>query len=95
MVDHGHGGGFLLLDRTPDGAFARLATAWTGRVSSVTDDHATPTGVLVRPDGVVAWATDITETADTTGFAAVAALEATLRRWTGAPSSSPEHAPVS
>ncbi|WP_323178512.1 MULTISPECIES: hypothetical protein [unclassified Streptomyces] len=52
-------------------------------------------GVLVRPDGVVAWATDITETADTTGFAAVAALEATLRRWTGAPSSSPEHAPVS
>jgi hypothetical protein len=45
----GHGGGFLLLDRTADGAFARLATAWPGRVSSVTDDHATPTGVLVRP----------------------------------------------
>ncbi|WUD12283.1 FAD-dependent monooxygenase [Streptomyces sp. NBC_00519] len=50
LVDHGHGGGFLLLDRTPDGAFARLAMAWTGRVSSVTDDHATPTGVLVHPE---------------------------------------------
>jgi hypothetical protein len=87
LVDHGHGGGFLLLDRTPDGAFARLATAWAGRVSSVTDDHATPTGVLVRPDGVVAWATD------TTGRAAVTGLEATLHRWAGA-ASSPEHEPV-
>ncbi|MCX5064156.1 MULTISPECIES: hypothetical protein [unclassified Streptomyces] len=50
--------------------------------------------MLVCLDGVVAWATDITETADTIGFAAGAALEAALRRWTGAPSSSPEHAPV-
>ncbi|WP_042832439.1 FAD-dependent monooxygenase, partial [Streptomyces rimosus] len=31
LVDHGHGGGSLLLDRTPDGAFARLAEAWGGR----------------------------------------------------------------
>jgi 2-polyprenyl-6-methoxyphenol hydroxylase-like FAD-dependent oxidoreductase len=85
LVDHGHGGGFLLLDRTADGAFARLASAWTGRVRGVADDHATPTGVLVRPDGVVAWASDTT---DATG------LEAALRRWTGAPSSSPEHQPV-
>ncbi|MET7887832.1 FAD-dependent oxidoreductase [Streptomyces avermitilis] len=88
LVDHGHGGGFLLLDRTPDGTFARLAAARAGRVSSVTDDHATPTGVLVRPDGVVAWATD------TTDVAAVTGLEAALHRWTGAPSSSPEHEPV-
>ncbi|WEO93473.1 FAD-dependent oxidoreductase [Streptomyces sp. FXJ1.172] len=80
LVDHGHGGGFLLLDRTPDGAFARLAAAWPGRVSSVSDDHATPTGVLVRPDGVVAWASD------TTGIGAVTGLEAALHRWAGAPS---------
>jgi 2-polyprenyl-6-methoxyphenol hydroxylase-like FAD-dependent oxidoreductase len=91
LADHGHGGGFLLLDRTPDGAFARLAAAWAGRVTSVTDDHATPTGVLVRPDGVVAWASDTTDTTDT---AAVPGLEAALRRWTGAPSPSPEHEPV-
>ncbi|XDO64471.1 FAD-dependent monooxygenase [Streptomyces sp. RLB1-33] len=88
LVDHGHGGGFLLLDRTADGAFARLAAAWAGRVSRVTDDHATPSGVLVRPDGVVAWASD------TTDIAAVTGLEAALRRWAGAPSSSPEHEPV-
>ncbi|OIJ93742.1 FAD-dependent oxidoreductase [Streptomyces sp. MUSC 14] len=81
LVDHGHGGGFLLLDRTADGAFARLAAAWTGRVSIVTDDHATtPTALLVRPDGVVAWAC---ETADTTDPAAVAGLEAALHRWAG------------
>ncbi|MCB5908900.1 FAD-dependent oxidoreductase [Streptomyces pinistramenti] len=85
LVDHGHGGGFLLLDRTADGAFVRLAAAWAGRVSSVTDGHATPAGVLVRPDGVVAWASD------TTDIAAVTSLEAALHRWAGAPLSSPEH----
>ncbi|KAA6212107.1 FAD-dependent oxidoreductase [Streptomyces albofaciens JCM 4342] len=81
LADHGHGGGFLLLDRTPDGAFARLAEAWAGRVGIVTDDHAAPAGVLVRPDGVVAWA------ADASGDAAVGGLEAALRRWAGVPSS--------
>jgi 2-polyprenyl-6-methoxyphenol hydroxylase-like FAD-dependent oxidoreductase len=80
LADHGHGGGFLLLDRTPDGAFARLATAWDGRVGIVTDDHSTPTGLLVRPDGVVAWACDTTDIAAATG------LEAALRRWAGTPS---------
>ncbi|KIF75807.1 FAD-dependent oxidoreductase [Streptomyces sp. 150FB] len=94
LADHGHGGGFLLLDRTPDGAFARRAAAWGGRVTSVTsvnDDHATPTGVtgmLVRPDGVIAWASDTDGPADTTG------LEAALRRWAGAPSSAPAPAPA-
>ncbi|MFD8542521.1 FAD-dependent monooxygenase [Streptomyces sp. NPDC059649] len=89
LVDHGHDGGFLLLDRTPDGAFARLAAAWAGRqVSSVRDHHATPTGVLVRPDGVVAWASDTTDMAAATG------LEAALHRWAGAPSSSPACEPV-
>ncbi|WP_234384563.1 FAD-dependent monooxygenase [Streptomyces sp. MMG1121] len=85
LVDHGHGGGFLLLDRTAHGAFARLAASWAGRVSSVTDGHATPTGVLVRPDGVVAWA------CDTTGTTAVTGLETALHRWAGTPSSAPGH----
>ncbi|MFJ1967221.1 FAD-dependent oxidoreductase [Streptomyces sp. NPDC087903] len=88
LADHGHAGGFLLLDRTPDGAFARLSAAWGGRASSVTDDPASPTAVLVRPDGVVAWASDTADVAARTG------LEAALRRWTGAPSSSPELEPV-
>ncbi|MFF1786720.1 FAD-dependent oxidoreductase [Kitasatospora sp. NPDC058243] len=96
LVDHGHGGGFLLLDRTADGAFTRLASDWTGRVTVVTavaDDSATPTGVLVRPDGVVAWACDTTSTA--TGAAAdAAALEAALHRWAGTPSPSPGPEPV-
>ncbi|RKT20230.1 2-polyprenyl-6-methoxyphenol hydroxylase-like FAD-dependent oxidoreductase [Streptomyces sp. 1114.5] len=80
LADHGHGGGFLLLDRTPDGALARLAEAWKGRVSAVADPGAaTPAGVLVRPDGVVAWACDTGRTAD-----AAADLEAALHRWAGA-----------
>ncbi|MGW2522023.1 FAD-dependent monooxygenase [Streptomyces sp. NPDC001617] len=88
LADHGHGGGFLLLDRTPEGALARAAAAWAGRVRSVTDAHATPTGVLVRPDGVVAWASDATAGSAVTG------LEATLRRWAGAPSPAQEREPV-
>jgi 2-polyprenyl-6-methoxyphenol hydroxylase-like FAD-dependent oxidoreductase len=76
LVDHGHGGGFLLLDRTPDGELARRAAAWSGRVRMVRDEPATPTGVLVRPDGVVAWASD---------DAAVAGLEPALYRWGGSP----------
>lgn len=85
LAGHGHGGGFLLLDRTADGALAGLAAPWAGRVGSVTDAPATPAGVLVRPDGVVAWASD---TPDVTG------LEAVLRRWAGAPSASPGPATV-
>jgi 2-polyprenyl-6-methoxyphenol hydroxylase-like FAD-dependent oxidoreductase len=92
LADHGHGGGFLLLDRTPHGAFARLAEGWAGRLSSVTDEHATPTGVLVRPDGVVAWAADTTDRIDPEP-AAIAGLDAALRRWAGAPSSAAEPAP--
>ncbi|MCA1219048.1 FAD-dependent monooxygenase, partial [Streptomyces sp. 8L] len=88
LVDHGHGGGFLLLDRTPDGALARLAGAWAGRVRCVRDGDATPSGVLVRPDGVVAWASD------TTGSTAAAGLETALRRWAGEPSSAPGHEPA-
>lgn len=84
LADHGHGSGFLLLDRTPDSAFTRVAAAWAGRVSSVTDGYASPAGVLVRPDGVVAWATEST---------ASMGLEAALHRWAGAPLSSIEHAP--
>ncbi|MFJ4783873.1 FAD-dependent monooxygenase [Streptomyces sp. NPDC088794] len=80
LVDHGHGGGFLLLDRGPDGALGRLAGAWAGRVKVVTDEQAMPAGVLVRPDGVVAWACDTIDGTATTG------LESVLRRWAGAPS---------
>ncbi|WP_051840769.1 FAD-dependent oxidoreductase [Streptomyces sp. NRRL F-5126] len=91
LADHSHAGGFVLLDRTQDGAFARVAAPWTGRVSGVTDKagsgQAAPTGVLVRPDGVVAWASDATG-AEATATAATA-LEAALRRWAGAPASAP------
>ncbi|MEU5594266.1 FAD-dependent monooxygenase [Streptomyces sp. NPDC020298] len=80
LADHGHGGGFLLLDRTLDGALGGLAAGWGGRVNRVTDGDATPAGVLVRPDGVVVWASDVVDAA------AVAGCEVVLRRWAGVPS---------
>ncbi|MFI8349018.1 FAD-dependent monooxygenase [Streptomyces sp. NPDC085596] len=71
LADHAHEGGFLLLDRTPEGSFANLAK---GRARVVRDDSAGVSGVLVRPDGVVAWASDTT---DPVG------LEPALRQWAG------------
>jgi hypothetical protein len=74
LVDHGHAGGFLLLDRTPDGAVTRLAAPWAAGVTTVADAGGTPTGVLVRPDGVVAWASDASDGAG---------LVDALRGWAG------------
>jgi len=76
LADHAHDGGFVLLDRTPDAALARVATQWGARVHPVADAPAAPAGVLVRPDGVIAWARD---DADPDG------LDAALRRWAGEP----------
>lgn len=86
LVDHGHDGAFLLLDRTPDAALAHVAAAWTGRVTVVTGAAVAdePTGILVRPDGVVAWATHTTDAADTIDLTG---LDAALDRWAGAASS--------
>jgi 2-polyprenyl-6-methoxyphenol hydroxylase-like FAD-dependent oxidoreductase len=81
LAEHGHGGGFLLLDRTGYHAFTALAAGWAGRMHAVADGPATPLGVLVRPDGVVAWATDTDTDTDRT------ALGDTLHRWAGAPAS--------
>ncbi|MYQ43971.1 NAD(P)-binding protein [Streptomyces sp. SID4985] len=80
LSDHAHDGGFLLLDRSPDGTFAALASAWAHRVHLVTDTHATPAGVLIRPDGVIAWASDTTDTSE------LPELETALLRWAGEPS---------
>ncbi|MFD8914735.1 FAD-dependent monooxygenase [Streptomyces sp. NPDC059575] len=80
LSDHAHDGGFLLLDRSPDGTFAALATAWADRVHLVTDTPATPAGLLIRPDGVIAWASDTADTSE------LPELEAALLRWAGEPS---------
>lgn len=79
LADHAHTGGFLLLDRGAGHAFADHTRSWAGRVRVVTDGPSTPAGVLVRPDGVVAWAADTTTDDD------LAALDAALRRWAGVP----------
>ncbi|NEB91946.1 hypothetical protein G3I21_09470 [Streptomyces bauhiniae] len=64
------GHGELLLDRTPGAVFAELAK---GRARVVRDSGTGVAGALIRPDGVVAWATD---TPDPDG------LEEPLSHWT-------------
>jgi len=89
LADHFHTGRFVLLDRL-EGALAATADAWAEQVAPVLETAATAgcpdsyralTGLLVRPDGVIAWATDTTDPE-----AATADLAAALTRWAGIPS---------
>src|ERR1700761_7705071 len=78
LADHAHRGTFVLLDRTPDRALSRLAAPWPDRVTAVSDTGGgagEPTGLLVRPDGVVAWAA---------GDDQPGGLGQALHRWAGA-----------
>ncbi len=51
----------LLLDLTEDASLATAADGWRDRVSTNTarTEHASTTGLLLRPDCYVAWATDV------------------------------------
>jgi hypothetical protein len=89
IADHFHTGQFVLLDRL-DGVLASTADDWSERVASVLegavaadcpDAYRTATGILVRPDGVIAWAIDSTDPS-----VGVAGLSSALHRWAGAPS---------
>jgi 2-polyprenyl-6-methoxyphenol hydroxylase-like FAD-dependent oxidoreductase len=70
----------LLLDLTPDGSLAEVATPWRDRVDVVTgSSHDTKaTGMLLRPDCYVAWESEA-------GQPDSATLRAALVRWFGDP----------
>src|SRR3954471_14628644 len=77
LGEHLQGGNALLLDLADNAGLRATATGWAGRVTTLTakcDSEPALTGVLVRPDGHIAWAR---EDGATTG------LEAALRRWFG------------
>ncbi|HEY3464491.1 MAG TPA: FAD-dependent monooxygenase [Amycolatopsis sp.] len=79
LGEHLHDGKALLLDLAENAALPETARGWAGRVKVLTAKcvgEPALTGVLVRPDGHIAWAT---EDGSTTG------LEAALRRWFGEP----------
>lgn len=78
LADHAHGGRALLVDLAGDDKLAALAKPYAGRLELVrgSSDGAGVSGLLVRPDGFVAWAS-----AD--GASDPAGLEAALTRWLG------------
>jgi hypothetical protein len=69
-----------LIDLTEDGALDQAAGGWDGRVASITasSDNPPTRGLLVRPDGYVAWAL-ATDEPDKDG------LEDALTTWFGEP----------
>ncbi|GAB4586141.1 FAD-dependent monooxygenase [Nocardia sp. IFM 10818] len=77
IAEHFTGGTGILLDCTDSPALRAAAARHSGRIQLVTTKPAQPTdfsALLVRPDGIVAWARD---TADLEG------LEPALTRWFG------------
>jgi 2-polyprenyl-6-methoxyphenol hydroxylase-like FAD-dependent oxidoreductase len=73
IADHAHDGRFVLVDRSSDG---RLVAAAGQRVRYVADPG-DGGSLLIRPDGVIAWAGDSAD-----------GLEDAIRRWAGGQSSS-------
>jgi 2-polyprenyl-6-methoxyphenol hydroxylase-like FAD-dependent oxidoreductase len=78
LADHTHEGRSLLVDLAGDDRLAALAKPYAGRLELVRgrSGGAGVSGLLVRPDGFVAWAS-----AD--GASDSAGLEAALTRWLG------------
>ena len=78
LAGHAHDGRALLVDLTGDDQLAALAKPYAGRLALVrgSADGAGVGGLLVRPDGFVAWAS-------AEGATDPAGLEAALTRWLG------------
>ncbi|WP_370962319.1 FAD-dependent monooxygenase [Amycolatopsis sp. cg9] len=79
LGEHLQDGKALLLDLADDAGLRQAAAGWSERVNVLTAkgaDEASLTGVLLRPDGFIAWASEDGGTAG---------LEAALRRWFGEP----------
>jgi len=79
LGEHLHDGKALLLDLADNAGLRDAAAGWAGRVDVLAakcDSEPAPTGVLVRPDGHIAWAQEDGSTAG---------LETALRRWFGEP----------
>ncbi|MBC3839925.1 hypothetical protein GXW82_06105 [Streptacidiphilus sp. 4-A2] len=86
LAEHTRTGRALLVDLAGDDRLAALAGAYTGRLELLRSeaDDAGLSGLLVRPDGFVAWAS-VEGADDLLGGDDLAGLEAALTRWLGAP----------
>jgi hypothetical protein len=75
---HAHQGHALLVDLAGDDQLSDLAKAYPGRLEFIRAeaDDAGLSGLLIRPDGFVAWASD-------QGTGDLAGLETALKRWFG------------
>jgi hypothetical protein len=78
LADHAHGGRAMLVDLAGDERLSALAESYAGRLDLVrgTAAGAGLAGLLVRPDGYVAWAS-------TDGTSDLAGVHAALTRWLG------------
>jgi hypothetical protein len=88
LADHAHDGRFVLVDRSPDGRLAAAVPPLERRVAYVADPASDPArpSLLVRPDGIIAWAGP--QDTEGSGDGPGEQLAAATGRWIG---TSPEH----
>ncbi|HTF07291.1 MAG TPA: FAD-dependent monooxygenase, partial [Asanoa sp.] len=90
LADHAHGGRTLLIDLAGDDQLSALAKPYAGRLELVRGaaDGVGLSGLLVRPDGFVAWASadgasDPAGGQERSDPGSLAGLQAALTRWLG------------
>ncbi|MET9297161.1 FAD-dependent monooxygenase [Streptomyces sp. NPDC003077] len=87
LADHLHDGRALLLDLTDAPALRERAAGYRDRVRVLTSscpERPDLAALLIRPDGITAWAAGTGDRTDSGGTAAPAGLDEALRRWFGA-----------
>ncbi|MFD5090113.1 FAD-dependent oxidoreductase [Amycolatopsis thailandensis] len=85
LADHAHDGRFVLVDRSPDGRYADAVRGLADSVAYTADpiSDAYQPSLLVRPDGIIAWA-DVSEDSGNDTVDVRKLLDIAIGRWVGA-----------
>lgn len=81
IADYAHDGRFVLVDRSTDGRYAELARDLDTKIAYARDPDPAQPSLLMRPDGIIIWASAIQPGGTDTSPGAL--LTAAVQRWAG------------
>ncbi len=77
LADHAHDGRFVLVDRSAESRYAETARCLEHRIAYVADPDSSQPSLFVRPDGIIAWADNVSDDN------ARKLLDTAIERWAG------------
>ncbi|AUI58823.1 FAD-dependent oxidoreductase [Amycolatopsis sp. BJA-103] len=77
LADHAHDGRFVLVDRSAESRYAEAVRGLEHLVAYVADPDASQPSLFVRPDGIIAWADNVSDDN------ARKLLDTAIERWAG------------